>query len=234
MYTHHVQAVNMISVYTICDNALMESMGQRLRKARIYAKFSSARQAAIYHGWTISTYLAHENGQNDFNEETAQKYSQAFRVSASWLLLDEGTMERRNVVGIKGLVSAGGSIDTGVEQPPGDGDLYEIEVPFPLSRGAIAFEVSGESMYPRYDPGDVIVCDRPVESPEQLLGAEAAVATIGGARFLKRIFRGARRGHYDLESFNAPIIRAARLQWASAIRYVVRAGNWQRINKKSR
>lgn len=65
----------------------MKTMGERLRKARQDARFTSARSAAISHGWTPSTYAAHENGQNDYGAEQAEIYAKAFKVSAEWLLL---------------------------------------------------------------------------------------------------------------------------------------------------
>ena len=70
-------------------NPNMSSMGDRLRKARLAAKFRSARSAALRHGWTESTYAAHENGQNDFDEDAALKYARAYKVSAGWLLTGE-------------------------------------------------------------------------------------------------------------------------------------------------
>jgi hypothetical protein len=65
----------------------MEEMGSRLREARIRAGFSSASQAARAHGWRVSTYIAHENGQNHFDAGQAQDYAKAFKTEAEWLLL---------------------------------------------------------------------------------------------------------------------------------------------------
>lgn len=224
----------MISVYMFCDNKPMETMGDRLKKAREEAGFSSARQAALRHNWTVSTYSAHENGQNDFDEDGAKVYGRAFHTSAGWLLTGEGIPDKLNIVGVKGLVGAGGAIDTGPEQIPFDGNLYEIEVPFPLPAGAFALQVQGESMFPRYDSGDVIVCAKQSDSPDSLLGWEAAVQTADGARYLKRLLSGSRKGTYDLESFNAPPMRNVRLSWASSVHGVVRAGQWHRLDAKGR
>ena len=224
----------MTDVYIFCDDALMESMSDRLRQARKDAGFNSARKAAKQHRWKVSTYSAHENGQNDFDEEAAKQYGRAFHTSAGWLLTGEGSPERPNIIGVKGLVGAGGTIDTGPEQIPSDGNLYEIEVPFPLPLGAFALQVAGESMFPRYDSGDVIVCAAPSENLDQLIGWEAAVQTIDGARYLKRLVKGARKGLYDLESFNAPPMRGLRLRWASPIHGVVRVGQWRRLDSAER
>lgn len=223
----------MINVYTVCDNAPMETMGDRLRKSREETRIS-ARQWAKRHGWPYSTYAAHENGQNDFDEEAAEAYGRALRKSPWWLLSGKGSPTPENLVGVKGLVGAGGAIDTGAEQIPADGNLYEIEVPYPLPDGAFALQVSGESMFPRYDSGDVIICAKHSDSPDQLVGWEAAVQTADGSRYLKRLLNGTRKGIYDLESFNAKPIRGVRLQWASSIHSVVRAGQWRKLDQIGR
>jgi hypothetical protein len=35
----------------------------------------------------VSTYIAHENGQNQFDAAQAQEYAKAFKNEAEWLLL---------------------------------------------------------------------------------------------------------------------------------------------------
>jgi transcriptional regulator with XRE-family HTH domain len=65
----------------------METMHSRLRAARLSAGFKPAKGAAERHGWPVSTYSAHENGQNDYGPEVAENYAKAFRTSAKWLLL---------------------------------------------------------------------------------------------------------------------------------------------------
>jgi transcriptional regulator with XRE-family HTH domain len=67
-----------------------ETMGERLKSARIAVGITSARKAAKRFSWTVSTYAAHENGQNNFDSETAAIYAKAYNVSASWLLTGEG------------------------------------------------------------------------------------------------------------------------------------------------
>lgn len=66
----------------------MGDMGDRLSEARA-RMFKSARQAALKFGWPVSTYSAHENGQNDFGPEDAKKYAKALKTTASWLLTGE-------------------------------------------------------------------------------------------------------------------------------------------------
>ena len=66
-------------------------MNRRLREAREAAGFVSATDAIEYCKWKGSTYRAHENGQNNYNAEYATRYGKAYGVSASWLLLGEGS-----------------------------------------------------------------------------------------------------------------------------------------------
>ena len=70
-----------------------QDMNERLRNARLAAGFVSATDAIEYCNWKGSTYRAHENGQNNFNVEYATRYGKAYGVSASWLLLGEGSEE---------------------------------------------------------------------------------------------------------------------------------------------
>lgn len=210
----------------------MGASNDRLRKAREKAGFSSARAAALRFGWTPSTYASHENGQTPVPAREAPKYARAFRVSPGWILTGEGEAQTNNVARVMGLIGAGAEINPEEEQIPPDG-LSEIEVPFPVPEGAIAFEVTGDSMYPRYDPGDVILCLARERDPADLVGREVAVKARG-RRYLKHLRSGSRRGIFDLESFNAPPIRGVRVEWASEVHSVVRAGQWRRISERSR
>jgi phage repressor protein C with HTH and peptisase S24 domain len=69
----------------------MENMHSRLRQARVEAGYSSASAAARAHGWRASTYIAHENGQNQYDAAQAQEYATAFKTQAEWLLLGRDT-----------------------------------------------------------------------------------------------------------------------------------------------
>lgn len=63
------------------------SASKRLRKARIRAGFVTPAAAFIKYGWDSMTYLQHEDGFRMFDNETADKYANAFKVTRDWLLL---------------------------------------------------------------------------------------------------------------------------------------------------
>ncbi|HYP57944.1 MAG TPA: S24 family peptidase [Beijerinckia sp.] len=159
--------------------------------------------------------------------ETLISLAPVLKTTAAWLLEGVGAPTPGNHVQVVGRIGAGAEILPEFEQIPPEG-LYEIEVPFPIPHDAIAFEVEGDSMWPRYDPGDVIICWRQGTDAQEVIGWEAAVRTADGKRYLKRIQRGAIAGTFDLESHNAAPIRGVRIEWAAAIQGVVRSGQSRR------
>lgn len=62
-------------------------MSKRLRQSRIASGYRSASSAANAFGWKVSTYIAHENGQNEYDTKTAEIYAKAFKTTPEWLLL---------------------------------------------------------------------------------------------------------------------------------------------------
>lgn len=132
---------------------------------------------------------------------------------------------------IMGRVGAGAEIFSTPEQVGSEG-LGEIETALPLPNGAIAFLVEGDSMYPRYDHGDVVVCWREGEAFDQVVGWEAAVKLEDGRMLLKHVATSTLPGHVNLESHNAPTIRDVQIIWASQVHSVIRAGQWSRAIRK--
>lgn len=198
----------------------MGDANDRLRQARERAKFKSATAAARKFHWTVSTYLSHENGQTDVPAKEARKYAKAFKVSAGWLLTGEGPMDAQNLAKLMGRIGAGAEIHPEHEQIPEDG-LEEIELPFQVGLDAIAFEIEGDSMLPRYDAGALIVCSNSPRNPDDFIGVEVAVRTAKGQRYLKTLRHGSRKGLYNLESFNARLIPDVKLAWIGEILAVI-------------
>ena len=58
---------------------------ERLRQARKDAGFPTANHASLFFGWSIKTYLQHEEAIKAFNADIAKIYSKAFKVSSDWL-----------------------------------------------------------------------------------------------------------------------------------------------------
>lgn len=209
-------------VNIICEFPLMQSMGDRLRSARESAKFTSASSAAKRFGWKISTYIAHENGQNDYDNDAAKRYAKAFKVSPSWLLLGEGSPKAGapRIESVVNYVDAGGNIIRMDDHSIGDG-IEEVELPAGVPPNVTAVKVKGNSMHPRYYDGEYLFYVRDGRSPTELVGRECVVALSDGRIMVKTLQRGSRKGLFRLESFNAPTIEDVRVEWAG---YVWRPG----------
>jgi repressor LexA len=137
-----------------------------------------------------------------------------------------------NSVPIMGRVGAGASIEPEHEQVPPEG-LGEVELPFPISEETIAFEVSGDSMLPKYENGDIIVVYREQRHPlSSFFGEEAAVRLKTGERYLKTIERGPSSTLVNLTSFNAKPINGVKLEWIGEICVTLPRGQIERLRSK--
>lgn len=221
LYTKRVQFVNMIRVCAFSDSASMKTMGDRLKDARCAAGFSSARKAAERHGWKISTYSAHENGQNQYGEGEAKTYSRAFKVNSGWLLTGEGERDRKGVSRVR-IAKAVGYIGAGAEVTPfndhetGDG-LEEAEIPAGVPSDAALAIVRGNSMYPRYFDNEYLFYARNGATPEDLINRECVVKLTDGRAFVKILRRGRSKGLFTLESWNDAPIEDKAVEWAAPV-----------------
>lgn len=176
---------------------------------------------------TISRWLAGDR-------EPRGKSMEAIRSLAIEAGLVHEMPKEQYGVPIMGYVGAGNEIEPEYEQVPPEG-LDQVELPFPVPDGLIGFQVRGDSMLPKYNDGDVIVVPAdPQRSTASLMYDEAAVRTLDGHRFLKRIMPGPRPDTFNLESFNARTIVGAQIAWASAVWAIVPAGRLRRSTQKAR
>lgn len=169
-----------------------------------------------------------QNGERrGVTTETLAALAPVLKTTAAWLLEGIGDGESSTAIRVVGRIGAGAEILPEFEQIPPEG-LFEIELPFPLPAETVAFAVEGDSMWPRYDSGDVVICGKAESDTSAIIGLEAAVRTSDGKRYLKTIRRGPAAGIFDLESHNAPPIRGVGLEWAARILMILPGSQWRR------
>jgi phage repressor protein C with HTH and peptisase S24 domain len=212
------------------SDEVKSEQAERLLEAREARGFSDAKAAATFFGWNYTTYSQHERDERGLKDDAVERYSKAYRVTPAWLKFGHGSRDVGNEVIVMGRIGAGAEITPDSEQVGPDG-LYEIESSVPLADGMIGFEVVGDSMWPRYSDGDVLVVPRdgtPIDTIAD--GDEAAVKTSEGKRLVKRLRREG--GKWTLESHNADPIRGQTLEWVSEVAQVIRRRQWRRLNGK--
>jgi phage repressor protein C with HTH and peptisase S24 domain len=202
----------------------MEPPFTRLKEARQRAGFGDATAAARHFGWTVPTYLAHENGSRSFGVERAVEYGRAFKVSASWLLIGEGGPPEMKLR-ITGYIGAGGVIYLAEE----DGKfrvVEEVDIPASEFRDYAAFKVRGDTLYPAYRDGEIIFARKDGGPPRDHIDRECIVRTEDGKTYLKTLLAGSSEDRFTLISHNAPPMPDQRVVWAAPVEWARRA--WQR------
>lgn len=232
----------------------MSEKGQRLRKARMDAGFTTAKAAAEALGMAASTYSAHENGQNDFDLDVAQVYARKFNSDAFYLLTGAsqpskitvaGDLRPSNIIPLREIPNAeirepvmtdGSKIPVYGQAVGGvDGEfimngsiLFEVMAPPNLSKisGAYAVSVAGDSMHPRYDDGEIAFVDplRRVKKGDYVVAQIRYEEEGPILAFIKKFVRH-NADELVLEQFNPPKELKFPHHNVVSVHYIAMAGN---------
>lgn len=182
----------------------MSDISSRLAEARKKAGYATASDAARAMGLAVPSYSAHENGTRPRGaSENAERYARFYRVSLEWLLTGKGEMRppanhQHFTIPVDGIVGAGFAV-----QPVDDDQLGDDTVEMPGDGTLGALRVRGDSQYPRFQDGEVVIYDRrPVLIPN-MANKLAVVQLADGRRLVKTLRRGP-GDTWTLESHNAP------------------------------
>jgi phage repressor protein C with HTH and peptisase S24 domain len=205
MHTNNRKSIVFVNHKSIVGSLIRADMQDqepkdRLKTARIAAGYAKASDAARAIGVSPERYQSHENGWSGLSR-AAPRYARFFRVSLDWLLTGRGDMKSASdsSIPIMGVVTAGQTVI------PADGEASVLgEMSWPGGDEVHGFRVQGESMYPRFLDGELLLVEAQPKDPRQLLNGYALVQLTDGRRMVKMLRAGSRPGLYTLESHNAP------------------------------
>jgi len=121
-------------------------------------------------------------------------------------------------VPLLGQIGAGGAIAFFKD----DHEFEMVERP-PLAPGPLmALVVAGESMLPKYEPGDVIYVRRDHDGVlPDYLGKYCAVHLADNGTYLKRLAPGTEPDRYTLRSLNAADMENVEVVWAAPVLFIM-------------
>ena len=197
---------------------MADGIGRRLREARIAAGLDRKQVAERLGFANESTVQHHENETNRTRPDILEAYSILYKVSIDWIVTSYGRGPGSRICGVP-LV---GKIGAGAAVYPIDVDVFdEIEPPPGCPPGALAFRVEGDSQYPAYSDGDIVVA-LPCEDIHDIVNREAVVVLDDQRRLLKRVAIGSAPGLFHLHSHNAPSIHDVRIVSFMKVKFIVR------------
>lgn len=195
----------------------MESPSDRLRQARIKKAYKSASQAAEVMRIGASTYRHHENGNRDYDSAQAKRYARFFGVSPEWLLYGKET--RVKSVPVVGYIGAGAEHHM-IDDYAMGGGIEHINAPPNCPTNAVAVVVRGDSMYPVYNDGDILIYSERRDDVTDFIGKRCICGLSDGRILVKTVTRGRTPALYSLTSFNSPAISDVAVDWVAKIIWV--------------
>ena len=204
----------------LCVVAAMDTPAERLQFLRRKAGFETATDAARAYGWTVSTYLGHENGDRNPGRDSAKRYATAFRTRWEWIL--EGGQQPTKVtsdeVPIVGDVGAGGKVNFSGES---QGSFDKAPRPPGSSEHTVVTRVRGDSMPGVAEDNWLIYYDQRVAGvPDEWVGEMCVVWLTDESVYVKKIYRGRDPGTFDLISTGYEPIRDEEVSWSAKVTWI--------------
>lgn len=192
------------------------SIGEKIEKLR-KIKGISQRKLAKMLEWNPSNLTRIEKGRVKPSLKTLGEIAEKLGVPIS-LLVDDSPLNPQ--IPVVSFASAGGAVHFTDQGYPQGGGMYYIDRP-PLFTDPNGFgiEVSGDSMVPRYEDGQVVLVDTRI-TPQS--GDYAVIGLINGEKYVKR-YRET-KGIVILESVNPSyppiVVRKDEIRFAYKIVWV--------------
>lgn len=150
---------------------------------------------------------------------TLELLAPVLQTSPGWLFTGVGP-EGDFLVPIIGRVGA--DPEGRVLMATGQGGLGLAPAPPGATSNVVALRVVGHSMRGFADDGSLIFFENQATPPTaEMLGQTVVIETDGDEVLVKRLLRGSKPNHYDLESIAGPTRRGVALRWAALITAII-------------
>jgi repressor LexA len=158
------------------------TFGERLRQLR-EERHLTQQEVADWLGVSRQTIFKYENGIiGNMKRTDIQILADKFDVAPSYLLAIEGAVRK-----IKRTIKVYGSIPAGVPMEMIEDIEGEEDIPskfFDATKEYFGLKVKGNSMFPRYQDGDILICEK-TDTCET--GDDCIVAVNGDEATFKRV-----------------------------------------------
>lgn len=167
-----------------------------------------AKDVARRMGTTEATVSRLKNERMELTLTWLRKFSSALECTVGRLVDEEGA------VPVVGYVGAG-------EEVYNYDDRGELDWVVPESGDleTQAVIVRGDSMYPKFEDGELLFYRQTDHVASDCLGRICIVQLADGRTLVKRLRQGSRPGLYHLVSFRAPEMPDCEVLWAARVRY---------------
>jgi len=184
------------------------SLGQKIRAAREAAELS---QAQLGKACSCSQQIID-------NLESGKTLNSKYLSAITEYLELTPPRVTETIIPVVGYIGAGAVVWPIDDNELGNG-IDEIDAPPGVTSG-IALKIRGDSMYPKFDPGDIVVCESKPREMVNLLNKVCYVKLADGRAYLKILRRGSVPGRWSLHSHNAPPIEDVEIDQAYQVVWV--------------
>lgn len=177
------------------DLGIIPNRIKLLRKERAM----TLEQLAEATGYSVGHINNIENHKKGFTAQSLKRIASALGVKPGELLDTSNAWQDVSVLGLigpQGMIRA--AAENGATHKP-----RKIRLPMALG-DAVALVVEGQSLYPRYDDGAVLVCGKAPVEPSQAIGRECFLVMANGISMVRRVEKGSEPDMYTLTAHNLP------------------------------
>jgi hypothetical protein len=203
------------------NRALLTRIEQRLQELGLSAQAASLRAGGSPDLIRNLRRAVRKGEATRLNSGSLESLARALSVPVQWLMTGEGpATSEKNGIPLVGIVGAGNMV-----VPIDDAGMIDIDDQIGALTGddTVALQVRGDSQYPRFLDGEIVLVEREPTLPDDLVGEYAAVDTDDGRRLIKIVRRGSRPMLFNLESHNAPLEEDVRIVAARRYKATVRS-----------